>query len=347
MTSVERVLFCTERYCDSNPACGPTNSDHLLVGSLMSTGMVGQVKRFYFDEVAKAVGKQRMEDMLLEAQMVFKPDLVVMTPLGGPLGHGYNPSWHVMTLLERYCRVFMIRFDAKPNTRQELLEQRLSHVGLLGSLKGYRACREIDGAPIGGVQMFLGTVDPGTYHRTITDRDIDVSFIGSVDPTDQRWPMRREYTDYLRANGVNVVVAGGQRGQRLEVDEMNRLFNRSKITLNFSQDASGLTNLKSRVFEATACGAMLMEDHGTETAELFRDGEEFVTFRGKEDLLIRVLYYLKHDMERKQIAQMGYEKTANVYSALNQWAYALEKMGCPAPLGGFFWEEFKDIMEAL
>ena len=159
MTSVERVLFVTERYCDANPACGPTNSDHLLVGSLMSTGMVGQVHRFYFDEVTKAVGKKRMEEMLLEAQGVFKPELVVMTPLGGPLGHGYNPSWHVMSLLERHCRVFMIRFDAKPNTRQELLTQRLSHVGLLGSLKGYRACREIDGAPIGGVQMFLGTVD--------------------------------------------------------------------------------------------------------------------------------------------------------------------------------------------
>ena len=345
MTSVERVLFVTERYCDSNPACGPTNSEHLLAGSLLSTGMAGGVAHFYFDEVEKAAGnsKRKMEQMLLQRCDIFQPNLVVMTPLGGPLGHGFNPSWDVMAKIAEMTKVLMIRFDAKPNTRAELVNQPLPHVGLLGSLKGYRACKDVP-----GVQIFIGTVDPREYWRGVGhQRDIDVSFVGSVDPTDQRWPMRQEYTSYLRANGINMVVAGGQRGARLEVDEMNRLFNRSKITLNFSRDAGGLTNLKSRVFEATACGAMLLEDWDTETAELFRDGEEFIIFRSKEDLLDKVLYYLRHDAERLQIAENGYQKTTNLYSALNQWAYALEKMGVPAPLGGFWWEEFKEVMEAL
>lgn len=343
MTSVDRVLFLTEKYCDSNPACGPTNSEHLLVGSLRSTGLVkAGGSSFYYDEAMKTCGRQRMEAMILEACQVSRPDLVILTPLGGPLGHGYNPSWEVMHKIAEKTPVFLIRFDAKPNTRQELIDQPLPHAGLIGSLKGWRACRDVP-----GVQLFLGTADPETFYLQIRERDIDVSFVGSVDPTDQRWPMRQEYTSYLRANGINVEVAGGQRGLRLEPREYAGLLNRSKITLNFSRDAGGATNLKSRVFEATACGALLMEDWDTETAELFRPGEEFVIFRSKEDLLKKVIYYLKHDMERKQIAHKGNLKTTNIYSALNQWAYALEKMGCPAPLGGFFWEEFKGIMEAL
>jgi hypothetical protein len=337
---MKKALFVIEKFCDSNPAHGPTNSEHLLVGSLLSTGLVNDVKRFYYDEMEKISSKEGMERLLLETCRVYRPDLVVFTPMGGPLGHGFNlPAG----LVKKLGKVFMIRFDAKPNTRPELEQDQLPHVGLLGSVKAYRLCKDIP-----GVQMFLGTADPDFFFRAKVVRGIDVSFLGSMD--DRRWPLRREYTDFLIANGVNVYTGGGQRGTRLEVSDYASLMNRSKICLNFCRDAGGYTNLKSRVFEVTACGSMLMEDWDGDTAELFTPGEEFVVFNSKEDLLQKVLYYLRHDQEREKIAERGWLKTTRVYNARNQWFYVLEKMGIVLPRSatmGEDYETYRKIMEAL
>lgn len=335
-----KALFVMEKYCDSNPAAGPTNSEHLLVGSLLSTSLVKDVKRFYYDEMEKMSSKEGMQALLLETCRVYRPDLVVFTPMGGPLGHGYNlPA----DLVKKLGKVFMIRFDAKPNTRPELLQDQLPHVGLVGSIKSYRLCKDIP-----GVQMFIGTADPDFFFRTNTTKGIDVSFLGSID--DRRWPLRREYTDFLIANGVNVYTGGGQRGARLEVSDYAALMSRSKICLNFCRDAAGYTNLKSRVFEVTACGSMLMEDWDGDTSLLYRPDEEFVVFNSKEDLLQKVLYYLRHDQERERIAERGWLKTTRVYNARNQWLYVLEKMGFTLPYLGSDHESyrtFSSIMEAL
>lgn len=335
-----KALFVIEKYCDSNPAHGPTNSEHLLVGSLLSTGLVNDVKRFYYDEMEKISSKDGMERLLLETCRVYRPDLVVFTPMGGPLGHRFNLTAETV---KKLGKVFMIRFDAKPNTRRELVQDQLPHVGLLGSTKAYRLCKDLP-----GVQMFIGTADPDFFFRMTIRKTIDVSFLGSMD--DSRWPLRREYTDFLKASGVEVVTTGGQRGERLEVSDYASLMNRSKICLNFCRDAAGFTNLKSRVFEVTACGSMLMEDWNGDTAELFKLGEEFVVFNSKEDLLRKVLYYLRNEDEREQIAYRGWRKTTTIYSAHNQWAYVMEKMGFDLSRSATMGEDYRTyrkIMEEL
>jgi hypothetical protein len=343
-----KVLFATEKYCDSNPGAGPTNSEHLLVGSLKSTGLVDQVKHFYFDEVEKMVGKEVMGRMLVDDCRVFGPDLVVLTPLGGPIGYGYNPSQETMLEIRDALgiKVLLISFDVKPNCRIET--ERLpfaSHIGLVGSIRAAEYYRSYS-----NMSLFIGTADPGTYYDMNLDRDIDISFVGSVDPSDQRWVMRNEYIHFLRNNGINIFVGGGQRGQRLETERCCEIFSRSKLSLNFCRDGDGFPNLKSRVFEVTACGAMLLEDWDSDAARLFGSGAELVIYHSKEDLLNLIRYYLEHYFERETIARAGQRKTVEIYNPRNQWAYALERMGFgmpPSLASDSAYLQFKQILEEL
>jgi hypothetical protein len=333
-----------ERYCDADPRCGPTNSEHLLVDSLKSTGLVSETGRFYFDQLSKQLGKDRMCQLLLERCSIFQPDLVIFTPLGGALGDSLNPSGEVIKRMGIKTLLWM--FDCKPACGIET--KWLSYVDYLyvaDSIAAYNFYR-------GNPKVFLtySAASPTVFFKRNLERDIDVSFVGSVDPSDRRWPMRYEYTSFLRARGINIVVAGGQRSSRLSPKEYATLICRSKISLNFCRDGNGLPCLKPRAFEVTSCGALLMEDRGTEVAKLLEPGKDFVLFQSKDELLDLVHYYLKHIDEREVIATSGWQKTTVIYSARNMWGYIFERMGLEIPeqlQGDPTYLKHKSIMEKL
>ena len=62
-----------------------------------------------------------------------------------------------------------------------------------------------------------------------------------------------------------------------------------------------------RVFEAVACGSMLMTndlgDNGL--GELFQDGVHLATYRDHEDLLDKLAFYLEREAIRERIAAAG------------------------------------------
>ena len=61
----KNILLVTERYCDSNPLCGSTNSEHMLAGTLRASGLVESVNQFYFDEIGKNIGVAAMSELLI------------------------------------------------------------------------------------------------------------------------------------------------------------------------------------------------------------------------------------------------------------------------------------------
>ena len=86
-------------------------------------------------------------------------------------------------------------------------------------------------------------------------------------------------------------------------------------------------DLNFRVFEAMACGALLLTPHiGNGLLELFQEGEELVTYpdgdAGKAAELAR--YYLEHEPERALIAARGCAKVRANHTA-KQRAKTLEE----------------------
>lgn len=127
-----------------------------------------------------------------------------------------------------------------------------------------------------------------------TPRDLDVAFIGQLFGPRSR---RRRVIKKLASQGFRL------NEQRYYLQrEIPETYSRAKIVINLPIGR----DLNCRVFEAMACGALLLTTHeqnGQE--ELFRENVDYVTFRDDAELLEKVAYFLSHEGERLRIAKSG------------------------------------------
>lgn len=156
-------------------------------------------------------------------------------------------------------------------------------------------------------------------------RDIDVCFVGTIEGAH---PERAELIQTLRDAGINVVTLGSNKDvlKKVSIEEYASVLQRSKISLNFSKTTTGLVQLKGRVFETMFCGALLMEQEGSETQRYFKEGEEYVSFKDKEDLVAKVKQYLTDDAERERIAKTGQRVALEKYSPRKYWMEIFRKV---------------------
>lgn len=108
----------------------------------------------------------------------------------------------------------------------------------------------------------------------------------------------------LLANGVPVTKIGGRSELFLPEDMMVSMLGETKICLNFSDGGQG-KHYKGRVAEALLCGCLLMEWENDETSSMLEPFKEYIPFSTPDDLLQKVQYYMRHDLEREKIAAAG------------------------------------------
>ncbi len=133
------------------------------------------------------------------------------------------------------------------------------------------------------------------YSRNLT-RDMDVVFVGSMDPR-------------LKAKRVSFMQAIRERmplhvHEDVTQGEMAQLYNRSKIVLNECMNG----DLNYRVFEAMADAALLLTPAiGNGLAELFTDGRHLVTYRPYDaDDVVEKCAMILADWERfRAVAEEG------------------------------------------
>lgn len=97
------------------------------------------------------------------------------------------------------------------------------------------------------------------------------------------------------------------RGYADYYEAMPAIFAQSKVNLNISLKTIQ-TGIPLRVIDVMGCGGFVLSNFQEEIAEYFAMGEECVVYENLEDLYAKASYYLKHEEERKQIAQAGYER---------------------------------------
>jgi hypothetical protein len=93
-------------------------------------------------------------------------------------------------------------------------------------------------------------------------------------------------------------------------EQMSDIYSGAKIGFNYSIQL----DINMRFFEVMACGAMLLTNalprKDLEMLDLL-PGRDFVEYQTFEELLDQLDYYLKHEQERKNIAQTGYDRVKN------------------------------------
>jgi len=145
---------------------------------------------------------------------------------------------------------------------------------------------------------------------------MDVVFVGS------NYTVRRELFEKLVDFDFGIWGPGWEqlpidsplqsciKGGALKPEKWLSIYSSSKIVLApHYQDTNSrfpVYQASPRVFEALACRAFLIVDRQKDVFSLFNDHEHLVGYDDAADLRKKITYYLYHPMERKKIAQNGY-----------------------------------------
>ncbi len=134
--------------------------------------------------------------------------------------------------------------------------------------------------------------NPDVHRPVETEKRYDVAFVGNVMPGD-----RADLLDVLKREFPNHFV-----GRRYG-DEMAQTFSAARIVFN----RSIRDDVNMRVFEAVACGSLLVTNALVENGQddLFHDGEHLATYSDEEELVDKVRWYLSRDDLREPIAASG------------------------------------------
>ena len=306
------VLFVTEKWCDFNPKTGPTISEYILLGSLEASGLATQ-DRFHSDEYRLQNGRPFDTALLLKC-IKSNPDLIILTWPG-------TPKLKTLKLIKERIQIPMVAIWWDSVFYMEEAESFLPFVELNIVVDSTTAYLRKTHQPEKYMPMWCPQ-DPGIFYNPNLHRDIAVCFVGSM----TNYPDRLAGISSLRLNGIDVYQTGGQRECRLSVDEYARIYMRSKIALNFCYTSKLMAQCKSRVFEATLCGAMLLEADNSETANWFEPMVDYVPFTDETDLVEKVRYYLAHDSKRIEIAARGHQKAKEKYTGEMFWKTVFSKV---------------------
>jgi spore maturation protein CgeB len=167
-----------------------------------------------------------------------------------------------------------------------------------------------------------------------SDRAVDVSFVGGVNPA-VHGSGTTTMEEICRRIPVEVWGYGGEalpegsairsrwRGESWGVD-MYRLLARSKITLNRHIDlAQGHAN-NMRLYEATGMGSLLLTEDAPNLGQQFEPGTEVETYRDVDELTDKVARLLESDEERVRIAAAGHRRTLRDHTHHRRMAELVE-----------------------
>ncbi len=316
------VLFITEKWFDSHPELGITSYEHYLFGSLEASGLMTQ-NQFHFDEFYYRHHRSG-DATLLKLLINSKPDLIVLGWVcnGNPK---HNPRMETLNIIHSTMNIPIVAIwsDSVRPFIMAMAESLLPFITLNVVWDSTTAYLEITQHEEKYLPLWVPQ-DPRLFYNPNRERDIDISFIGGI----KNYPDRLRGIQALRTNGLEVYQAGGRSENPLSISQYAETYMRSKIALNFCGSLDKVQS-KARIYEATLCGALLMEANNPETEKWFEPMVDFVPFANESDLVEKTRYYLEHDNERMEISMKGYEKAKNQYSGEMFWRTILSRVFTP------------------
>lgn len=295
-----------------------------------------EVVYFPFDEIMRKLGRDEMNEKLLETIYQEKPDLcfffLFTDEFKKEVIEKITQNNETLTLnwfaddywrFDNYSKYWAPLFHWVATTDSRAIEK-YHKIGYKNVIKTQWACNHFLYKPLNLSKIY------------------DVTFIG------QPHGERKKIIEKIKKAGVDVKCWGrGWPNGRISQEEMIRIFSQSKINLNLTRGSSAtvlkslariflrrksdrsiqienpkhwIDNLKSllgkrreqikgRNFEIPGCGGFLLSGYADNLGEYYEDDKEIVIFKDTKALINKIKYYLEHDEEREAIAKAGYERT--------------------------------------
>jgi GT2 family glycosyltransferase/tetratricopeptide (TPR) repeat protein/2-polyprenyl-3-methyl-5-hydroxy-6-metoxy-1,4-benzoquinol methylase len=166
-------------------------------------------------------------------------------------------------------------------------------------------------AGIGDARWLPLACDPAVHRPHALPKQYDISFVGNVFPGP-----RSDLLELIRRKYRKTIV-----GNRY-FEEMARTYSASRTVFN----RSVRNDVNMRVFEALACGSLLLTNDLSENGqtELFGDGVHLATYRDAEELLDKLAYYLAHDAAREKVETAGRQEAVAKHTYRHRMERILE-----------------------
>ncbi|MDA8560533.1 glycosyltransferase [Nitrospinae bacterium] len=151
---------------------------------------------------------------------------------------------------------------------------------------------------------------------------------------------REEYLEHLVENNIDIKIAGsGTSGGVVSVSEMSRIYGSSKIGLSFSGVATNscldqdiainrrIKQTKVRAQEIALMKTFVLAEYVPGIEEFFDVGREIDIFRNRNELLLKVKYYLENDSKREDMTARAFERAVHDCDEQYVWGKLLEEIG--------------------
>lgn len=153
--------------------------------------------------------------------------------------------------------------------------------------------------------------NPYVFYPIEMKKKYDISFFGRF--YGDRSFYLREINRFCSQNNIkNYFPLGHGEDLPWSFDDINRLYNKTKINLSFAQrDYIGkkvTRRVNLRTFEICMSGNFQLLQYTPCVEEYFEVDEEIVCWRNRKDLFSKILYYLENEDEREKIAKKGYKR---------------------------------------
>ena len=240
--------------------------------------------------------------------------------------------------LETYSRFYAPHFTWNITTWSKAIEKYADY-GITNIIRSQWACNS------------------SVYKPIETSKDIDVSFAG------MRSTAREKMVRGISKYGLSIFLTGfGWDTPRLKIEELVRLFSRSKINLNLNPPTSSLDlkslgqicfrksitkivpdfrltkntrayldkkipQIKARPFEVAGCGGFCISGKADDIENYYVPDKEMVFYNSIEDLVDKIRYYLDHHEERERIALAGYKRTQEEHTYEKRFESIFTKIG--------------------
>lgn len=173
----------------------------------------------------------------------------------------------------------------------------------------------------------LAAADDVHYDHQVA-RSLDIGFVGNISRAHRATARQRRLSMLSGMFRMNDPY-----GQYSPL-EVGSTYSQSKIVFNTS--IAG--DVTMRIFEGTACGALMLTDAVKNgLTDLYVPNEEIVVFENDDDLVNKVRFYLAHDNEREKIADAGKRRTLAQHTYRHRVQTITDKMSssdlqCLAPM---------------
>jgi glycosyltransferase involved in cell wall biosynthesis len=145
------------------------------------------------------------------------------------------------------------------------------------------------------------------------DRDIDVLWMGKRG-TKRRSDYLERVRNELQRHGVEIYVADNEENPFIYAKERIQFLNRAKITLNLTR--TWFDDNFSRFSMAAPNNSLIVSEPVLPHCPEFVAGDHYVS-APIEKLAETILYYLKHDDERRRILKNAYQLSTTVLTFRN------------------------------